>query len=96
MMLLRILELSFVALWVVSFVTQIAIPLLRGIPFFPFFRTKTTLAREMERVREDIDQERLRGRIQATKLEAEFLRWQNTLAASEAKIEIQTEEKGET
>ena len=95
MMLLRILELSFVALWVVSFVTQIAIPLMRGTPFFPFFRSKTTLAHELEQVRQEIDHERLRGRIQATKLEAEFLRWQNTLASPEAKIEIQTEEKGE-
>ena len=95
MTLLRILELSFVALWVVSFVTQIAIPLLRGTPFFPFFRTKATLAREMEHIRELVDQERLRSRIQATKLEAEFLRWQNALSDPEPKTQIQTEEKGE-
>ncbi len=93
MVLLRILELTFIALWVMSFVTQIVIPLLRGTPFFPFFRTKRTLADELTQVREELDQERLRGRIQATKLEADFLRWENVLADPEVKT--QTEERGE-
>ena len=95
MVLLRIIELAFVALWVIAFVTQIAIPLFRGTPFFPFFRTQTTLVHELAEVREEVDQERVRGQIRATKLEADFLRWQNTLAEPEAKTEIQTEKKGE-
>ena len=95
MVLLRILELAFMALWVISFVTQIAIPFFRGTPFFPFFRADTTNARELAQVREEVDRERVRARIQATKLEAEFLRWQNRLEEPKAKPEIAKKREGE-
>ena len=53
-------------------ITQVAFPLWRGTPLFPFFRTEANLDRALSEAREKLRESRLQKEIEATRRAAKL------------------------
>lgn len=66
-MLLRILEGAGILFVIVMLVTQVAIPLWKGIPLFPIFRKRWELAKQLEEAHEELAEKKIEQKIADTR-----------------------------
>jgi len=74
LMLLDLLILAFVLIagWV--FITQIFLPMERGVPIFPIFRPKAQLEKKVSEAREDVDEAKLEKETERLEKKAEEIK----------------------
>lgn len=74
MNIVAVFELALAVLVVLAGITQIVLPLWRGTPLFPLFRTERKLEAELEEAREEVVEADLRKQIEETRRKAENVR----------------------
>jgi argininosuccinate lyase len=69
------LEAIFGVLFLLFVITQVLIPLARGLPFFPAFRKSTEkLEEDLEQAKEEVEKAKLESMLAEEKLKAEKIR----------------------
>ncbi len=78
MILLALLDILFVALIILTLVTQVLFPALAGLPLFPFFRRRRSLESKLAAARESVAEAGIENAISEEEKRASALRKQPT------------------